>query len=467
MNPFFNGKTLNISRCSLIRIAMLLLRQFGRVAFILAAVASSSLADSQVVGPFNGHYYQLVGDVTGVDWYQARDAASNRTANGLPGYLATITTVEEHTFVATSIAPVGATWLGANDEEYERFFMWVTGESAVYAIGFAGMYSSWSAGQPDGGSAENCLASFGDFSSWADEGCDEKLHYFLVEYSAPILATKYCHGRAGKGMDQDPNAHSIVPELGLILEQPADPGCWDSPQATLFDDRLLPLTSIPVYLNSTAETDPKFEDFISSVPDDTFCLKMTQTVLDDSGNVVSYGSGCSGPVAGVRGDDIGRVEMLVGDELAINYDSQTGMFTIQHDYTVNLYGHSPSELQISIDIKPGSSRNPVNLTAKGNMPVAILTSDTFDATQVNWETVRFGPSGATERHQRLHVKDADYDGDMDVVLHFKTRDTGILCGDTEATLTGETFSGEVFTGSDVIKIVKCPKNKNNKKKKRR
>ena len=101
------------------------------------------------------------------------------------------------------------------------------------------------------------------------------------------------------------------------------------------------------------------------------------------------------------------------------------------------------------------------------MPVAILTSDTFDATQVNWETVRFGPSGATERHQRLHVKDADYDGDMDVVLHFKTRDTGILCGDTEATLTGETFSGEVFTGSDVIKIVKCPKNKNNKKKKRR
>ena len=113
-------------------------------------------------------------------------------------------------------------------------------------------------------------------------------------------------------------------------------------------------------------------------------------------------------------------------------------------------------IDVSIDIKPGSGRNPINLKSRGNIPVAILTSETFDATQVNWETVRFGPSGATESHQRVHVKDADYDGDMDVVLHFKTRDTGILCGDTEASLTGETFSGEEFTGSDVIQIVKCP-----------
>lgn len=117
------------------------------------------------------------------------------------------------------------------------------------------------------------------------------------------------------------------------------------------------------------------------------------------------------------------------------------------------------QISVLIDIKPGSDRNPVNLRSKGNIPVAILTSDSFDATQVNWETVQFGPSGATERHQRVHVKDVDYDGDIDVVLHFKTRDTGTLCGDTEATLTGETFSGEEFTGSDVIKIVKCPKKK--------
>jgi hypothetical protein len=116
-------------------------------------------------------------------------------------------------------------------------------------------------------------------------------------------------------------------------------------------------------------------------------------------------------------------------------------------------------IDITIDVKPGSDRNPINLRSKGNTPVAILSSNSFDATQVDWETVRFGPSGATERHYRVHITDVDGDGDMDAKLHFKTRDTGINCGDTEATLTGETFSGDAFTGTDSVNTVKCPKRK--------
>jgi hypothetical protein len=111
---------------------------------------------------------------------------------------------------------------------------------------------------------------------------------------------------------------------------------------------------------------------------------------------------------------------------------------------------------LAIDIKPGNDRNLIDLDSEGTIPVAILTSDTFDATQLDWETVRFGPSGATEKHHRVHVTDADYDGDMDVVLHFRSGNTGILCGDTDATLTGETFGGAQFAGSDVIKTIRCP-----------
>ena len=111
---------------------------------------------------------------------------------------------------------------------------------------------------------------------------------------------------------------------------------------------------------------------------------------------------------------------------------------------------------LTIDIKPGNDRNPIDLGSVGAIPVAILSSDTFDATQLDWETVRFGLSGATEKHHGVHVTDADYDGDMDVVFHFRTGDTGILCGDTQATITGETFGGEQFAGSDVIKTVECP-----------
>lgn len=110
---------------------------------------------------------------------------------------------------------------------------------------------------------------------------------------------------------------------------------------------------------------------------------------------------------------------------------------------------------ITIDIKPGGDPNSINLKSQEKLPVAILYTELFDATQVDWETVLFGPKGATESHGRAHVKDVDGDGDMDMLLHFNNQDTGIQCGDTEATLTGDTFGGEAITGSDSIVTVKC------------
>jgi hypothetical protein len=112
--------------------------------------------------------------------------------------------------------------------------------------------------------------------------------------------------------------------------------------------------------------------------------------------------------------------------------------------------------QVEIDIKPGKTPNGINPTGKQKIPVAILTTDTFDATQVDWETVQFGRDGATESHGRAHVKDVDDDGDFDLLLHFNTQETGIACGDTEATLTGQTYDEQAITGSDSIKTVKCP-----------
>lgn len=71
------------------------------------------------------------------------------------------------------------------------------------------------------------------------------------------------------------------------------------------------------------------------------------------------------------------------------------------------------------------------------IPVAILTTETFDAIQVDPLTVAFGPSGASESHGRSHIKDVDDDGNSDLILHFNTQEADIACGDNEATLTGE------------------------------
>ncbi len=115
-----------------------------------------------------------------------------------------------------------------------------------------------------------------------------------------------------------------------------------------------------------------------------------------------------------------------------------------------------------IDIKPGSHPNSFNPNSQGVIPVAILTTNTgagdtidFDATQVDPLTVQFGPDGAMEAHGLGHIKDVDGDGDPDLVLHFKTRKTGIACGNIEASVAGTTYSGEGFKGTDSIRTVGC------------
>lgn len=115
---------------------------------------------------------------------------------------------------------------------------------------------------------------------------------------------------------------------------------------------------------------------------------------------------------------------------------------------------------VSIDIKPGNQRNPINPRSRGKTEVAILSTNTatgealdFDALQVDPASVRLGPTEATA--VRYRGKDVDHDGDADLFVFFKTRKTGIACGDAEATLTGETFAGQAIIGTDTIRTVGC------------
>ena len=117
------------------------------------------------------------------------------------------------------------------------------------------------------------------------------------------------------------------------------------------------------------------------------------------------------------------------------------------------YAYPPVPISILIDIKPGSPENPVNPGSRGNIPVVIGTTEDFDASNVDVNTVQFGPDAARPVHYAL--ADVDGDTDWDLMLQFKTQDTGIVCGDTEATLTGKTLEGESFTGADSIKTVGC------------
>jgi hypothetical protein len=112
-------------------------------------------------------------------------------------------------------------------------------------------------------------------------------------------------------------------------------------------------------------------------------------------------------------------------------------------------------LLVTIDIKPDSQINNINPGSKGVIAVSVLTSEDFDALQVDPDTVLFGPAGAAKAHTQAHVEDVDNDGDMDLQLHFKTQETGIQCGETEATLSGNTWGGAPIMGTDSVNTVAC------------
>lgn len=116
---------------------------------------------------------------------------------------------------------------------------------------------------------------------------------------------------------------------------------------------------------------------------------------------------------------------------------------------------APEVCPVPIDIKPGSFPNSINPNSPGVIPVAILTTDNFDATAVDASTVRFGPAEAQAVHSAL--EDVDNDGDVDMILHFRIQETGITAGDTEATLTGKTVDGMKIVGTDSVSTV--PSNK--------
>lgn len=132
------------------------------------------------------------------------------------------------------------------------------------------------------------------------------------------------------------------------------------------------------------------------------------------------------------------------------------------NYNNGSYPHEELAIRFSkpsgmtIDIKPGTGDNAVNPRSNGVIAVAILTTDDFDATQVDPSTIAFGPAGASYAHRHPHVSDVDGDGDLDVVVHFWTQETGIAVGDTEACLSANLYDGTPVQACDDITTVPAP-----------
>lgn len=132
-------------------------------------------------------------------------------------------------------------------------------------------------------------------------------------------------------------------------------------------------------------------------------------------------------------------------------------------------------IPVSIDIKPGSCPNPVNMNAKGVVSVAVCGTADFDVTQIDptsvdiaevlplrwsYEDVAtpYGPAG----EDCYDCHELEGDGYMDIVFHFKTQELVAALPDVSdgdcvvLSLYGalfEVFGETPILGEDVILII--------------
>jgi hypothetical protein len=113
--------------------------------------------------------------------------------------------------------------------------------------------------------------------------------------------------------------------------------------------------------------------------------------------------------------------------------------------------------EVSIDIKPGSFPNSINLDAKGNIPVAIFSTYDFDASTIDPTTITLAgaPIRMKGKNKGPHASFEDVNGDglLDLVVHFVRDDLDLDRDSAEAILEGITFDGERFIGRDSVNIV--------------
>jgi hypothetical protein len=92
---------------------------------------------------------------------------------------------------------------------------------------------------------------------------------------------------------------------------------------------------------------------------------------------------------------------------------------------------------------------------RNGIPVALLSSDTFDAMDVDPTSVKFGIAGDEESLIRCnrHGVDVNHDKLPDLICTFDFRKAGFEPGDNQGIVTGTTNSGLAFQGQGWLKIV--------------
>jgi hypothetical protein len=116
-------------------------------------------------------------------------------------------------------------------------------------------------------------------------------------------------------------------------------------------------------------------------------------------------------------------------------------------------------MSVSINIKPGDYSKCIDHRSRGKIPIAILSTPTFNAPDVlDQSTLSFGSKGDEESIafcSKYPPVDVNGDGLYDLICHFNMWQIGFRCFDTIGILKGKTVDGKPIEGKDSVMIVPC------------
>ncbi len=163
--------------------------------------------------------------------------------------------------------------------------------------------------------------------------------------------------------------------------------------------------------------------------------------------------------AGIAVDAAGNA-YVTGDTLSTNFPTTQGAFQTtlggSSDAFIAKISDAPPVLEVTIDIKPGSFPNSINLGSNGTVPVAIFSDTAFDATNVDPLTVTLASAPVRLKGNGTPMtssQDVNSDGLLDLVVHVSTDTLIVSETDREAVLEVKTFDGTAITGSDTVRVV--------------
>jgi hypothetical protein len=139
--------------------------------------------------PINGHFYKPV--TTGDTYTGARAASLLTTFKGQTGYLVTITSADENSFIFVNV-PQANIWFAATDEVTDGRWVIDAGpekgtvmktSNGQTAGNIAGVYNNWAGGEPNGynHSEDYAVTNWGGASTWNDLSNNYSNPY-IIEY---------------------------------------------------------------------------------------------------------------------------------------------------------------------------------------------------------------------------------------------------------------------------------------------